>query len=1268
MKGSRRGKQDKFAARDSTGTKRNPGTRSGNPPGTASPTNDNAEPPSPEPGLPAILPVVGLVASAGGMDAYKAFLGTMPANNGMAFVLIPHLDPRHESLMAPLLARHTEMRIMEARDQQPLQPDHIYVIPPNRHLTLRAGVIQLSHPPEKVGGEIAIDPFLFSLADDQQERAICVILSGTGNHGTLGLKAVKAGGGMVMVQEPSTAEYDRMPRSAIDTGLADYVLPPGDMPAVLMKYVRHLTVAAAGVPEPAAVKDDLEQVLALLRERSNFDFLAYRKRMLLRRIQRRMGLNQMERLPDYLTLLRKQPEELERLARDLLISVTSFFRDPEMFHVLETRVLPALLTARGAHDTVRIWVPGCATGEEAYSLAMLLVERVDTIGKDSLPQVFATDVDRRALEVARRGIYPDSVLMDLSHQRLHRFFTRVDDVHWQVKKPLREMVLFAPHNLLSDTPFSRLDLVSCRNLFIYLEPHAQQTLLELFHFALNDGGFLILGPSESIGRQLDLYQPFSKKWRIFRRTSRTRRAVISLPVLPGGHPGTLSQTPVTDSAAAANLSELTRNTLLADYAPAAVVIDQHYQVHHYSGPTHLYLQQPGGAPSQDLLTLANPGMRPRLRTVVQRVMQEHQRVDISGIGIKRAGCNVAVRLSSQPLRSKGAEEGLILVTFQDVPGAPDNAGDGAARPAVDEELVQQLEHELKTTREELQSTIEELESSNEELRASNEEAMSVNEELQSANEELETSKEELQSLNEELSSVNAQLQDKVNELEGTTDDMANLMASVDVPILFLAANSTIHRFTPGATRLFNLIDSDIGRPLSHITMRFEDPELARDIDLALQGRIPPEREVHTEQEQWYLRRITAYRTASRRMEGIVLSFIDVTSHKQAELELRDMAESLEQRVVERSAQLRQERNFNNAILNTVASLILVVDTEGRVVRYNRACETLTGYNFAEFIGSRAWWKLVPEEEREQIERVVVRLMAGEEPVDSENHWLTRDGARQLLSWRNTVIKDAAGRIQFIVGSGLDVTEQRAAENEARHHLEEASRLQRLQTANELATFLAHEINTPLGAITMYAETGEQVLGHTPLEQERLAELLAQISRQSLRAAEIIRRLRTFVGRGRLEPVELDLNAVIRNACALMESKARSVGISVLLDLNESLRAVMGVDVHIEQVLLNLIRNAIEAIHGAGMTDGNITVTSGMHTGEGMAQVCVRDTGPGIDSETAGTLFGSLASDKEYGLGVGLRISHTLIEAQDGRLWAEPHTPGGVFCFTLPLVS
>ena len=1223
---------------------------------------ESAEPAAP----PAILPVVGLVASAGGLDAFKAFLGAMPAKNGMAFLIIPHLDPRHESLMAQLLARHTDMSVTEAPEGQSLQPDCIYIIPPDRYLTLCKGVIQLSRPPDRTGGEIAIDPFLLSLADDQREHAICVILSGTGSHGTLGLKAVKAAGGMAMVQEPSTAEYDPMPRSAIDTGLADYVLPPERMPEVLMKYVRHLLAAAAGAPEPAAVEDVLARVLELLQTQSKFDFLAYRKRMLLRRIQRRMGLNQLERLPDYLSLLREQPEELERLSKDLLISVTSFFRDPQMFNVLEIQVLPALIKGRDAHTPVRVWVPGCATGEEAYSLAMLLVERASAIGKECPVQVFATDVDEGALEVARHGIYPTSVLRDLNRQRLERFFTRVDADHWQVTKSLREVVLFASHNLLSDTPFSRLDLVSCRNLFIYLEPQFQQKLLELFHFTLNEGGYLVLGPAESVGRLVDLYEPFSKKWRIFRRTSSRRRARVGLPLQGSDRSVESRHTPVPGLHVSDNLSELTRNILLEDYAPAAVVIDRHYVVHHFSGPTQLYLRQPGGPPSHDLLTLSNPGLRPRLRELVQRVMKEKQRVDLNGIRIRRTGSNVPVHLSARPLRGKDAGQGLFLVTLQDVPETLHDAGGGDEQSGVDGGLVQQLEYELKTTREELQSTIEELESSNEELKASNEEVMSMNEEMQSANEELETSKEELQSLNEELSTVNVQLQNKVKELEDATTDIANLMASTDIPTLFLGADRTIHRFTPGATRLFNLIDSDQGRPLGDITMRFEDPELSRDIDRVLQDFTPREREVRAGSEQWYLRHVTSYRTADNRMEGVVLTFTDVTLLKRAELELREMAETLEQRVVERSEQLRQERTFSDAVLDTVANLILVIDSKGQLVRFNRACADVTGYNFDEFAGSRAWWTLVPVEEREQVERVVERLMSGEGLVESENHWLTRDGARRLLSWRNTVLKDADGRIQFMVGSGLDITARRQAEEEARRNLEEASRLQRLQTANELATLLAHEINTPLGAITMYADTGKQLLGQSTPDLQRLTDLLAQISRQSQRAGEIIRRLRTFVGRGRLEPVALDLNAVMRSACALMESKARSLGIGLDLDLDEGLPLVIGVDVHIEQVLLNLIRNAIEAIQSTGVTAGSITVTSGLQTGEDMALVSVQDSGPGIDVETFAGLFAFQPSDKEHGLGAGLRISRSLIEALGGRLWAEPHLPGAIFCFVLPL--
>jgi two-component system CheB/CheR fusion protein len=1208
--------------------------------------------------------VVGLVASAGGLEAFKQFFLAMPADSGMAFVLIPHLDPTHESLMASLLGKHTAMPVTEARQGQALEADHVYVIPPNYCLSLREGIIQLSALPGRGAGETAIDPFLRSLAEDQQERAVCIILSGTGSHGSLGLKAVKAAGGMAMVQEPSTAEYDRMPLSAISTGLADYVLPPGKMPEELVKYVKHFTAVAAVEPESAVAQDDLSQVLALLRARTKFDFRAYRKRMLLRRVQRRMGLNHLDRLGEYLALLRERPDELTLLCKDLLISVTCFFRDPEMFQILETQVLFDLVDARDRDAPIRVWVPGCATGEEAYSIAILFIERIAASGKPCPIQIFATDVDEGALEVGRRGIYSEGLMSDLGRKRMERFFTRVDAHNWQVSKQLRETVLFAPQNILADAPFSRLDMVSCRNLLIYLEPDAQQKLLKLFHFALNEGGYLILGPSESIGRQLDLYQPVSKKWRIFRRLNTVRPSRAGFPVQAIERTSTLHSVPPPPPSPvkAGNLNELIHKVLLEDYTPAAVVINRRYEVLHYSGPTQLYLQQPGGPPSHDLLTLSLTALRPRIRAAVLKAVSDEARVDMAGIRVKRAGRHVHISLAVQPLPGRLGEEGLLLVTFQDEPEVRREAGKEQSR--TDEQLVRQLEYELKTSREELQSTIEELESSNEELKASNEEVMSMNEELQSTNEELETSKEELQSLNEELSTVNAQLRDKLDELEDSNNDMTNLLASVDNATLFLGVDRTIQRFTPNATRLFNLIATDVGRPIDHITARVDDPELSGDIERVLQNLAPCEREVSRDDKQWFLRRITPYRTSDNRISGVVLTLTEITALKRAELDLRNLTASLEERVDEKGAQLNHERNFIDAILNTVSTLILVVDPEGRLIRFNKACNSAMGYDFAEFIGSTRWQDLVPDEEKDGVRRAIEKLRSGEDAIQRENHWVHRDGSPHLFCWRNAVLRDPAGKVQYIIGTGVDITEQRDAENKARVMLEEAARLQRLQTASELATLLAHEINQPLAAIAAYAETGKHLLRHVPLNHDKLATNLERISQQSLRAGETLRQMRAFVGRGRIDPVPTDLNDVVRKTCALMEGKARIGKIKIELDLDRTLPPVMGVVVHIEQVLLNLLRNAIDAIHDAGMKSGRITVSTRQENG--MAQVGVRDSGPGLDAEGAARVFEPLTSTKEHGLGVGLRISRSLVDAHNGRLWVEPHQPGGIFHFVLPI--
>lgn len=1092
------------------------------------------------------FPVVGIVASAGGLDAFKRFFSAMPATSGMAFVLIPHLDPTRDSMMVELVSRQTAMPVSEATEGARVAPDHVYVIPPNRYLAMEDGVLHLAGPVER-GPTTSIDGFLRSLAGDQQERAICIVLSGTSTHGSLGLKAVKANGGMAMVQDPQTAEYSRMPQAAIATGLADFVLPAEEMPAALVKYVQHYFSGE----RPAAVVETPEgitQVLALLRARSKFDFRAYRKRMLLRRVLRRMGLAHLNDLPEYVNLLRSRPEEVEQLSKDLLISVTSFFRDPEMYQVLEAQILPELLRGRSADAPVRVWVPGCATGEEAYSIAMVLTEQLAAAQKTCPLQVFATDVDADALEVARRGVYPETIVGDVGPDRIARFFVRCDDHSLQVNKQLRETVLFAQQNILSDAPFSRIDLVSCRNLLIYLEPEVQQKIILLLHFALNEGGYLVLGPSETIGRQLDMFEPMSKKWRIYRRVGPLRRERVEFPILGKGrhNEGSLPQAP----SKGLRIPELAQQVLLEEYAPACVVINRNYDVLYYHGPTALYLQQPPGMSTHELMALAAPGLRSRLRAAVHKAFREQHTAIMSGGHRQWDSKYVPVRVTARPMGNTWG--GLLLVTFQDETAHP-SPGEPGEGEASDESLVHQLERELKTTREELQSTIEELESSNEELKASNEEVMSMNEELQSANEELETSKEELQSLNEELSTVNNQLQDKVDELESVNNDMANLLNSADIATVFLDVGLRIKRFTPAATRLFNLIAGDLGRPIGDITRRFEDPDLPADLAAVLDDLAPRSGNVQGEKDRWYLRQITPYRTMDNRIEGVVISFADVTQLMRAEREARRLAEELERRVAERTAELEKQ-----------------------------------------------------------------------------------------------------------------IRDRQQAEELARQRQAELAHMHRLQTAGELATALAHELNQPLASIAAYGEAELRQIRRGALDRERVADSLEKIGNQAQRAAMVIRELRGFLAKHGGVKVACDVNALVKVAVELVEADARSQGAAVTAELEPGLPQVMAEQVQIEQVVVNLLRNGVEAVRETGRTDGKVTVRTGRDE-DGRVWVTVRDNGPGVSADELKRVFEPFYTTRTEGLGMGLCISRTIVEAHGGRIWIEAGD-SGVVHFNLPALK
>ena len=950
-------------------------------------------------------PIVGMGASAGGLAAFKTFFSHMPDDSGMAFVLVPHLDPEHKSLMVELLSHHTEMPVCEAKDDMAVEPDHIYIIPPAWNLAIEHGRLYLSKPPQPRRIETAIDYFLRSLAEDQMERAIGIILSGTSSHGTLGLQAIKANGGMAMVQRPDTAEYDAMPQNAIDTGVVDYILPPEEMPAALIKYVLHAYVSGNWQPtEPAQTElEQLDLILGLLRARTKYDFRYYRKNMIMRRVQRRMSLNHIDQLTSYYEFLRENSAEATRLFRDMLISVTAFFRDKDAYDVLEQRVIPQWIMDKDEDSPIRIWVSGCATGEEAYSIAMLLIETYTAAHKPLNLQIFATDIDDAALDIARKGLYPVSIAADISSERLARFFSKTGS-HYQVNKQMRDMVVFASQNLISDAPFSRIDLICCRNLLIYLEPEVQRKVISLFHFALKEDGHLFLGSSETLGRHIDLFETVSKKWRIFRKVGPSRRDIVNFPITSGYiHRGNTSQPaaklPATREI---NYAALTQRQLLDDYAPASVLINRKYEVLYYQGPTGDFLEPPTGEPTRDLIAMARQGLQTKLRAACHKAIHENQPVTDASARVKRNGSWQPCIILVKPIIEPKQAEGLLLVTFQerDAIEAATTDAQSAAIPVEESSLVQQLEYELKAMRDDLQTTIEDKESSNEELKASNEEIMSMNEELQSANEELETSKEELQSLNEELSTVNSQLQDKIEELDKAYNDMTNLLNSADIATLFLDTEFCIRQFTPATGRLLNLLDSDRGRPIRTFATDFTGEDLLTDARQVLNMLTPLENVLTTSDGHHYMRRTLPYRTADNRIEGLVVTFIDITRRILSEQQSKRMA----------------------SVLYDSIDAIILLSLDGSITAWNHGAENMYGYSEAEALKMNLS-NMVPPDKQAEMRDYLQRIGHGEEIKSFDTTRLTKHGHTLDVWVTVTTLKNESGQPTAIAITERDITER-----------------------------------------------------------------------------------------------------------------------------------------------------------------------------------------------------------------------------------------------------
>jgi chemotaxis methyl-accepting protein methylase/PAS domain-containing protein len=855
------------------------------------------------------FPIIGIGASAGGFEALEQFMANVPEDCGMAFVIVQHLDPTRKGLMPELLQRGTGMKVMQVKDRTRVRPDCVYVIPPNKDMSILHGVLYLFVPTDKRGQRLPIDFFMHSLALDQRQKAIGVVLSGMGSDGASGLREIKEKGGLVVAQEPSSAKFDSMPRSVIDAGLADIVAPSDELPGQIMTWLEHHAEVVVPAADPESnMHGALEKILILMRSRTGHDFSHYKKNTLYRRIERRMSIHKIERTASYVRFLSENPEELDLLFKELLIGVTSFFRDPRLWELLREETLPKLLAS---HPTrlLRAWVAGCSTGEEAYTLAIVFREVVEKLktGNNFKLQIFATDLDPDAIDKARQGVFSDKITTALTPDQLRRYFIE-EERGYRVRAEIREMVIFSPHSLIMDPPFTKLDILSCRNLLIYLMPDIQKKLFPLFHYSLKPGGILILGNAETIGNFTELFEPASGKSRIYHRLETSLRTEpVEFPSFYA--PG---QSAASGSREARkhyiNLQTQAEQLVLRRYAPPSVLVNEMGNIIHISGKTGKYLEPAAGKANLNVFAMARDGLRQELTSAFQKALCQPGPVVLRGLSICTNGGRQHADVIVERLEDSEPLAGLVIIVFHDISAPVETkttarTGKGGAHHA----RLAELERELHNSRQELRNTWQQMQSSQDELRSANEEMQSTNEEMQSTNEELTTSKEEMQSLNEELQTVNAELQGRLDELSQSDNDMKNLLNSTEVATLFLDSELRIRRFTTEAAKIIKLIPGDVARPITDLASELLYPELCDDASEVLRKLGSMEKPVQAREGNWFSVRITPYRTLDDRIDGVVITFWDITSSKKLESELQEMQIALQNRLAGRSSELQKAK-------------------------------------------------------------------------------------------------------------------------------------------------------------------------------------------------------------------------------------------------------------------------------------------------------------------------------------------------------------------------
>ena len=880
--------------------------------------------------------VVGVGASAGGLEALENFFKNMPVDSGLAFVVIQHLSPDYKSLMVELLSKHTEMEVLRVEDGMKIKPNQVYLIPPKKNMTLFHGKLYLTEQNSGHGLNLPIDIFFRSMAEDLGERSIGIILSGTGSDGTLGLRAIKGAGGMVMVQDETSAKFDGMPRSAISTGLVDYILAVEEMGEQLIKYTKHPFVSKIEqkTNNKMANEDSFSKVLSLIRTRTGIDFTFYKPNTIVRRIERRISVNQVENTDEYLNLLMQIPNEIDVLYKELLIGVTKFFRDKDVYSAVFDKVIPRLISRKKENDSIRVWVVGCSTGEEAYSLAIMFQEYMLKVGKQYDVKIFATDLDKEAIEYASLGVYPESIAADVSEDRLKSFFKKNGD-SFKVSDQIRQMVIFATHNIIKDPPFSKMDMISCRNLLIYLQPVMQKKVLSAFSFSITDGGYLVLGTSESVGEMSSYFTAFDNKNKIYFSNDIKKPPVIDDFYMPPAKSEKQKQAPIFTPKKAEKVKDdgifgNAKDELFEEYVPPTIIVNENLELVHSYGDVNEYIKIPSGKVNLNVLHMVNSDLSIALSTAVHKSNKENNRTVYREVVIRDKDESKCINLIVKPFKQDEKGRAHSIIVFEKCSHKQDENGDAEKYDADSKvnQRIQDLEQELKYTKENLQATIEELETSNEELQATNEELIASNEELQSTNEEL-------QSVNEELYTVNSEYQNKIEELTELYNDINNWFKITSIGTIFLDLKLRIRKFTPGVSKFVNLLDSDIGRPIKHISYNFDYNEFLDNIDDVIKDLQPIEKELRTRDgELWFLLKIQPYRTLENAVKGIVVTFIDITTLKEYE------------------HQIERDRELLMRILENSPLAKTMVDKTGSIVFANRKAEELLGLNKKELNGRK----------------------------------------------------------------------------------------------------------------------------------------------------------------------------------------------------------------------------------------------------------------------------------------------------------------------------